>query len=195
METAAFSAECQCDGAMNRRSWKTNQAHLIKLMLSGNYLMEALVLLPSVLKQLGTWQRKSCALSKCLKQNKTKQTRVVYADQMSIRAYNSLIFVGNSRTAVGWGWMHLKKDQKNPHKQSHNSTDLLDWYTIFIDYNIFNLFPLLINLRKSTCYTKPRAPKTLPGNHNYNIYEGIKVAAKKEKWRCEWHTDMYLLSR
>lgn len=36
METVAFSAEWQRGGATNRRSWKTNQAHLIKLMLPGN---------------------------------------------------------------------------------------------------------------------------------------------------------------
>lgn len=108
MKTVVFSAKCQHKSAMNRRSWKTNQAHLIKLMLSGNYLMETLVLLPSVLKQSGTWQRKSCPLCKRLKQNKMRQMRVVYVDQMSIWAYDSLIFVGNSQTVVGWDWMQKK---------------------------------------------------------------------------------------
>lgn len=112
MVTVAFSAECQRDGAIYRRSWKTNQAHLIKMLLSGNYLMETLVLLPSVLKQSGTWQNESCAFSKRLKQNKTRQMQLVYTDQMSMRAYNSLIFVGNSQTFVGWGWMCLETLKK-----------------------------------------------------------------------------------
>lgn len=140
METVAFSAECQRDGVMNRRSWKTNPAHLIKLMLSGNYLMETLVLLPSVLKQSETWQRKSWAFSKCLKQYKTRQMQVVYADQMSIRAYNSLIFVGNSQTAAGWGLMRLKKEQKSP-TNCVTQQDILNG--LLVDYNIWNLSPFL----------------------------------------------------
>lgn len=79
MEAVALSAESQRGGAVNRRSWKTNRAHLIKLMHSGNYLMETLVLLPSDLRQSGNLaeeklraqqmpgaeQNESCTRTKC----------------------------------------------------------------------------------------------------------------------------------
>lgn len=57
METIVVSAECGRDSADEQKILKTNQAHLIKMMLFGNYLMETFVLMPSVFQQLRNWQR------------------------------------------------------------------------------------------------------------------------------------------
>lgn len=94
----AFSAACE--RADEQKIPKSNQAHLIKAVLSGNYLKETFVLMLSVLKQSRNWQRGSGVLSERLKQNKTRQTRGVHDDQMSIRAYNSFLFDGSSQTAA-----------------------------------------------------------------------------------------------
>lgn len=48
-----------CTTLMNRSFQKTNQAQLIKSMLSGNYLMKTLVLRPSVFQHHETSRRKA----------------------------------------------------------------------------------------------------------------------------------------
>lgn len=54
---------------------KTNRAHLIKSLLSGNYLMKTFALKHSDFRQLRNWQKESCLFSKCLKQkNRARQT-------------------------------------------------------------------------------------------------------------------------
>lgn len=59
MEAGAFSAARQ--RAVEQKIPKSNQAHLIKALLSGNYLEETFVLMLSVLKQSRNWQRGSGA--------------------------------------------------------------------------------------------------------------------------------------
>lgn len=65
-----FSAERE--RADEQKILKSNQAHLIKPTLSGNYLMETFVLMLSVLKQSRIWQRGGCGFSRRLKQKKTR---------------------------------------------------------------------------------------------------------------------------
>lgn len=86
METGGGAFSVACERADEQRIPKSNQAHLIKAVLSGNYLKETFVLMLSVLKQSRNWQRGSGALSERLKQNKTRQTRGVHDGQMSIWA-------------------------------------------------------------------------------------------------------------
>lgn len=59
-----------------RKIQKTNWAHLIKSLLSGNYLMKTFALKHLDFRQSRNWQkRKSCLLSKCLQQkNRALQT-------------------------------------------------------------------------------------------------------------------------
>lgn len=122
METGASSAARK--RADEQRILKSNQAHLIKAVLSGNYLKETFVGMLSVLKQSRNWQRGSGALSERLKQNKIRQTRGVHDDQMSIWAYNSSLFDGSSQTAANN--TSRRFDTLNKHRQ-HRITGLLQY--------------------------------------------------------------------
>lgn len=54
---------------------KTNRAHLIKSLLSGNYLMETFALTHSDFQPSRNWQKESCLFSKCFKKkHRTRQT-------------------------------------------------------------------------------------------------------------------------
>lgn len=54
---------------------KTNRAHLIKSLLSGNYLMKTFALTHSDFQPSRNWQKESCLFSKCFKEkHRTRQT-------------------------------------------------------------------------------------------------------------------------
>lgn len=139
MATGASSATCE--RADEQKILKSNQARLIKAVLSGNYLKETFVLMLSVLKQSRNWQRGSGALSERLRQNKTRQTRGVHDDRVSIWAYNSFLFDGSSQTAANTS---RRFDTFNKHKLSLSNTGSLDCYSIIHIFSLFRLCEFLI---------------------------------------------------
>lgn len=91
----------QLYSADEKKIRKTNRAHLIKSLLSGNYLMKTFALTHLDFQQSRNWQKESCLFSKRLEQkNRTRQTIDEEEDQMEKWAYNLQFVTGYIHTAA-----------------------------------------------------------------------------------------------